>query len=72
MNWRSVFWWPGALLTLALLLVETRAWRRNRYLAWRWDTAFGRGAPRGRRAMAHAALDFGRWAAEMRRRGRGV
>ena len=34
MSWRSVFWIPGALLTLALLAIETRAWRDNRYLKW--------------------------------------
>lgn len=72
MNWRNLVRIPRAVLTLALLAFETRAWRKNRYLAWRWDTAFGRGAPQGRLAMLHAALDFGRWASEMRRRGRGV
>ena len=59
-------------LTLALLAIETRAWRDNRYLKWRWETAFGRGAPEGRWAMLLAGLEFGRWAARMRRRGRGV
>lgn len=60
-------WRLGAIVALLRLAVTTRAWHSGRYRHWRYETAFGRGSPGGRRTKVRAGLEFGRWVAMMNR-----
>lgn len=53
------------LYELLRMGVVTRFRFRGRYWRWRYETAFGRGAP-SRVAMIRAAIRYGAWAHRMR------
>ena len=58
----------GALWVLLTLGWVSRFRFRGDYWQWRTHTALdARGAPKGRLARAHLALDYARWAWRMRR-----
>lgn len=59
----DMFWGVYELARLAAL---TRFRFRGRYWRWRYETAFGRGAPRSRLALCRALLRYGAWAHRMR------
>jgi hypothetical protein len=47
------------------LLARSRFRLRGKYWQWRWETAFGRGAP-DRQEMVKATLEYARWVHRMR------
>lgn len=51
---------------LLRLAVRSRFRLRGPYWAWRWHTAFGRGAP-PRGELVRSVLRYGHWARRMRR-----
>lgn len=58
----------GGLWVLLTLGWVSRFRFRGDYWQWRTHTALdARGAPKGRLARAHLALDYARWAWRMRR-----
>ena len=66
---RTVLSFPLAVWGLLTLALASRAWRSSSYTRWRWETAFGLGAPESRAERIRGALAFGVWVARMRRRG---
>jgi hypothetical protein len=57
----------GGLIELCRLALVSRFRLRSRYWQWRWQTAFGRGAPATRLETVAAVLQYARWVRRMRR-----
>ncbi|MEL7473120.1 MAG: hypothetical protein AAGK04_07370 [Planctomycetota bacterium] len=54
------------LVAIGWAIARSRGGPRGRYWTWRWQTAFGRGAP-PRGELVRGLLHYARWIAAMRR-----